>query len=176
MYEDKFLKKFMVKEKFFPYALKFTILLGLAIAAPFIHFQAVTGTMVNATLIITTIILGRKEAITIGIFPSLISVVIGLLVPAASLLIPFVIFGNVILVFAVSFIGRENYWKGIIFGSIAKFLFLYISAMVLTEIFEGDAFAGIAATMFSWQQLLTALSGGVVAYAALKILKKAWNE
>ena len=172
MPKEKVLSRFIVKEKFFPYALKFTALLGISVAAPFFHFQAVTGTIVNAALIMALVMLGRKEAITIGIFPSLISVVTGLLVPAVVPLVPFIILSNIILILAVSFIGKENYWKGIIFGSIAKFAFLSISGIILVRVFEWNSLSKIIAMMFSWQQLLTALAGGVVAYGALKILKK----
>jgi hypothetical protein len=172
MAKENILTRFIAKEKFFPYALTFTALLGVSIAAPFLHFQALTGTIVNAVLIISVIMLGRKEAITIGIFPSLISVVVGLLAPAVIPLIPFIIFSNMILIFAVSFIGKENYWKGVVSGSIAKFIFLYAAGIILVKSFEWNSMAKIIAMMFSWQQLLTALSGGIVAYGALKILKK----
>lgn len=171
MYKDKVLKRFMIRENFFSYSLKFTILLGLVIAAPFFHFQAITGTVVNAVLILAVFILGRKEAVTIGIFPSLISVITGLLIPAIFPLVPFIILGNVILVFIVGVLKRESYWKGVIAGSIAKFLLLYISGIILVKIFELGNLTEIIGVMFGWQQLLTALSGGVVAYAALKILK-----
>lgn len=166
------LERFIIKEGFLAYAGKFTILLGLAVVAPFLHFQAVTGTIVNATLIIAVVILGRKEAIMIGIFPSLISIITGLLVPAVVPLIPFIILSNIIFIFIFSFIRKESYWKGVIFGSIAKFLFLSISGIILVKIFEWNSLAKVIAMMFSWQQLLTALSGGIVAYAVLRVLKK----
>jgi len=169
---ENILTRIITKEKFFPYALKFTALLGISVAAPFFHFQAMTGTIVNAVLIIAVIMLGRKEAIMIGIFPSLISVVTGLLVPAVAPLVPFIILSNVILILVVSFLGKENYWKGIIFGSFAKFIFLYGVGIILVKIFEWNSMTKIISMMFSWQQLLTALSGGIVAYGALKILKK----
>lgn len=162
----------MIKENVFSYALKFTILLGISIAAPFLHFQAITGTIVNAALIMAVVMLGRREAVTIGIFPSVISIVTGLLIPAAVPLIPFIIFSNVILIFMFSFFSRENYWKGIFAGSILKFAFLYFSGIILVRIFELSSLAKIINVMFSWQQLLTALSGGLVAYASLKIFKK----
>ncbi|MFH0969771.1 MAG: iron hydrogenase [Patescibacteria group bacterium] len=169
---ENILTRFITKERFFPYALKFTALLGISIAAPFFHFQAITGTIVNAALIVAVVMLGKKEAITIGMFPSLISVVTGLLAPAVAPLIPFIILGNALLIFAFSVLRKESYWKGIVAGSILKFSFLFFAAAILSEIFEGKNFAKIAMTMFSWQQLLTALSGGIVAYGALKILKK----
>lgn len=172
MIKEDILTRVVTREKFFPYTLKFTALLGISVIAPFLHFQAVTGTIVNAMLIIAVVMLGRKEAITIGLFPSLISVVTGLLAPTIIPLIPFIVFSNIILIFAVSFIGKESYWKGVIFGSIAKFAFLYISGIILVKVFEWNSVAKIVAMMFNWQQLLTALSGGIVAYAALKILKK----
>jgi riboflavin transporter len=167
------LTRFMVKENIFAYATKFTILLGLAVTAPFLHFQAITGTIVNAALIIAVVVLGRKEAIMIGIFPSIISIITGLLVPAVIPLIPFIILSNIILIFIFSFIKKESYWKGVVFGSIAKFVFLSISGIILVKVFELNSLAKIIAMMFSWQQLLTALSGGVVAFAVLRVLKKA---
>ena len=172
MIRENILTRIKVKENVFAYATKFTLLLGISIAAPFLHFQAVTGTIVNAVLIIATVILGRKEAFTIGIFPSLISVVTGLLVPAVAPLIPFIILSNIILIYIFSFIGREHYWKGIVWSSVLKFSFLYIAGIVIIKIFEWNSEAKIIAMMFNWQQLATALSGGIVAYAMLKILKK----
>jgi hypothetical protein len=135
---EKILTRPAVKENIFVYAAKFTVLLGLAIAAPFLNFQAVTGTIVNATLIVAVAILGKKEAIAIGIFPSLISIVAGLLVPAAVPLIPFIILSNVILIFVFDFLRKKNYWRGVIFGSILKFSFLYFSGVVLVRIFESN--------------------------------------
>lgn len=173
MLKEKIMDRFLIKESFFAFAGKFTILLGLAIAAPFFHFQAITGTIVNATLIIAAVILGRKEAIMIGIFPSLISMITGLLVPAVIPLIPFIIVSNIILILTFDFLRKRNYWKGIIYGSVAKFLLLSISGIILVKIFEWNSLAKIIAVMFSWQQLLTALSGGIVAYAVLRVLKKA---
>lgn len=172
MIKENILTRAFTKEKVFPYALKFTVLLGILVAAPFLHFQAVTGTMVNAMLIVAVMMLGRKEAITIGIFPSLISVVTGLLAPAVTPLIPFIIFSNIILILTFDALRRKNYWKGIIWGSILKFTFLFLAARVLAFVFAGSAFVKIAAMMFSWQQLLTALSGGIVAYVTLKTLKR----
>ena len=172
MIKENVITRFITKENIFPYALKFTALLGISIAAPFFHFQAVTGTIVNATLIIAAVVLGKKEAIAIGIFPSIISIITGLLVPSAIPLVPFIIIGNVILILTFSFFKKNNYWKGIILGSVSKFLFLCVAGFIVSKIFESSVLVKISMTMFSWQQLLTALSGGIVAYVALRIIKK----
>ena len=172
MIKEKIINQFIVKEKIFPYALKLTAILGIVSIAPFLHFQAVTGTIVNAMLIVAVVILGRKEATVVGIFPSLISLAAGFLVPAAALLVPFIIISNIILIFAFDVFRRDVYWKGIVWGSILKFSFLYFSGIILVKFFELNDLAKIIAMMFSWQQLATALSGGVVAYAVLKISKR----
>lgn len=172
MIKEKVLTRFIVKENFLLYILQFTILLGISVATPFFHFQAVTGTIVNATLIIAAVILGKKEAIAIGIFPSVISIITGLLIPAVVPLVPFIILGNIILILTFGFLKENNYWKGIIWGGVSKFLFLYLAGFIVAKIFESSVLAKIAMTMFSWQQLLTALSGGIVAYALLKIFRK----
>ena len=172
MAKEKVLSRVIVKEKFFSYALKFTALLGISVAAPFFHFQAITGTIVNAALIMAVVMLGKKEAITIGIFPSLISIITGLLVPAAQPLVPFIILSNIILILAFDFFRRGNHWKGIVWGSVLKFSFLFASGIFLVRVLEWNSMSKIIAMMFSWQQLLTALAGGVVAYGTLKILKK----
>lgn len=172
MIREKVLAKLTIKEDIFPYALKLTSLLGISIAAPFFHFQAVTGTIVNAALILAVVMLGRREAIVVGIFPSIISIVAGLLAPAAQSLIPFIIISNIVLILTFDIFRKKNYWKGIIAGSILKFAFLYFFGMVLVKIFDLNELVKIISVMFSWQQLLTALSGGVVAYVVLKIFKK----
>lgn len=173
MIKENVLTSFIAKEKFFPYALKFTALLGVSVMAPFVGSQPITGTIVNAVLIVAAVILGKKEAITIGTFPSLMSVVTGLLIPAVVPLIPFIILSNIILILAFDIFRRKNYWKGVIYGSIAKFVSLSISGIILVKFFEWNSMSKIIAMMFSWQQLITAISGGIVAYGMLKILKKA---
>lgn len=172
MIREKVMVLAISKESASAYLMKFTALLGISVISPFLHFQAVTGTVVNAVLIITAVILGKREAVTIGIFPSLISIVAGFLSPVAIPLIPFIVIGNALMIFLFSFLYKESYWKGMISGSLLKFSFLYLSGVFLLDFFKGNNFDNIVSAMFSWQQLLTALSGGIVAYATLKILKK----
>lgn len=172
MIKEKTISQFIFREKIFSYAFKLVLLLGVVSIAPFFNFQAVTGTIVNAILIIALIMLGRKEAIMIGIFPSIFSIVFGILSPVVLPLIPFIIVSNIVLILTLDILRKNSYWKGVIWGSILKFLLLYFSGIILVNFFELNDLAKIIAMMFSWQQLATAFSGGIVAYAVLRILKR----
>jgi len=74
------------------------LLLGIAIAAPMIfNQQLITGTIVNATIIVGVCLLGPTNALLIGLLPSSVALATGVLSPALAPMIPFIIVGNTIL-------------------------------------------------------------------------------
>ena len=150
------------KEKIFVLS-QFIILIGIATAAPLFHSQPITGSIVNATLFIAVVLLGVKSAILIGLVPSLIALSTGLLSPVLAPMIPFIMTGNAVLILVFNYLRNKNYWLAIISASFIKFLLLFS--------FSREISSAIA-VMMSWPQLLTALSGGLIAYLFLKAVKK----
>ena len=151
--------------------IKFALLLGLAVSAPFLHYQAVTGSIVNAVLFIAVAVLGVRGALLLCLIPSVISLAIGLLPPILAPMIPFIIFGNAILVVTFNFLRKKNYWLGVISAAVLKFIFLALVSYIFVNLFFQGNVASEIAAMFVWPQLLTALAGGVIAYIFLKSIK-----
>jgi len=150
----------------------FALLLSLAVFAPLLKFQLVSGSLVNAVLFISTVILGLEGALLICLIPSLIALGIGLLPAALAPMVPFIVTSNAILVLTFNFLRKRNYWLGIISASFVKFLFLFGASSLMMELFSKKEIAVKAASMMSWPQLFTALSGGIIAYFILRAAKK----
>ena len=151
---------------------RFVLLLSIAIIAPLIRQQAITGTIVNAALFISAVFLGRRGAVLIALVPSIFSLSVGLLPAVLAPMIPFIMTGNIILILVFDSLRKKNYWLGIISGSLFKFIFLASISSAVIDLLLKKEIAPQVAIMMSWPQLLTALSGGVIAYLFLRFLNK----
>jgi hypothetical protein len=153
--------------------LTLTVLLAAAIAAPiFFKQQLITGTIVNATLILAVALLGARDGLIVGLLPSSVALATGLLSPLLAPMIPFIIMGNAILVLAFAYLSKLNFWAGAIAGSVLKFAFLYGTSTVVIGLLINKQVAPAVSQMLSWLQLVTALAGSIAAFAILKGLKK----
>ena len=153
--------------------LTLSVLIGIAVAAPLlIKQQLITGTIVNATLILGTARLGARDGLLIGLLPSSIALATGLLSPVLAPMIPFIIVGNAILVLTFSYLKNLNYWVGAAAGSLFKFAFLYGTSNIVVGLLINKQAAPAVANMMSWMQLVTALAGGIVAFGVIKALGK----
>lgn len=169
MYKTKVLT---IKKEIIFSLLQFVALIGIAVVAPTLGNQAITGPIVNATLFIAVMLLNAQSAILVGLLPSVIALSVGLLPLVLSPMIPFIMIGNTILILVFNFLRKKNYWIGIIWASILKFCLLFISSLVVTNLIIKKEIVSQVATIMSWPQLLTALGGGIVAYIFLKSAKK----
>lgn len=152
--------------------LRFIALLSVALLAPALGVQALTGTLVNATLFIAAVLLGVPGAILIGIIPSAVSAMTGLLPAAILPMVPFIILSNVLLIVTFSALRRKSYWTGVALASAIKFVFLSGVSSLVIGYFVPEKIADKIALMMSYPQLFTALSGGILAYFVLGIIKK----
>jgi hypothetical protein len=150
----------------------FGALLGIAFLAPLAGQQAITGSVINAVLFVSTALLGIQAGILIGLIPGAVSVMTGLLPLALAPMVPFIVISNAILVVIFSQFRNKNYWLGIASASILKYLFLFTVSSTVIDIFLKKETAYKAALMMSWPQLATALTGGIIAYFILKSWKK----
>jgi len=152
--------------------LTFAALLGIATAAPLIGNQFITGSIVNATLLIAVALLGMRDGILIGLIPSSIALATGLLPAVLAPQIPFIILGNAILVVTFGYLRHINYWLGVVSGSVLKFAFLFGTSSIVANLLINEQLAGKVAVMMSWPQLVTALAGGLLAYGFLRGTRK----
>lgn len=147
-------------------------LLSLSLVLPIIPAQFVSGPLVNAMLIIATVVLGRKSAIMIAIIPSPIALLTGVLPFVLAPMVPLIIISNIILIFGFDLLYRKNFWSGLGLGAGVKFLWLFAASQVLNQYVLSNSLPGKVLVMMSYPQLLTALLGGVIAFAFLKTIKK----
>ena len=149
----------------------FALFFSVALFAPVIGLQAVTGPLVNAILFLAVILIGLREAVLIALLPSVVAVSVGLLPAVMIPMVPLIIIGNVILVVVFNYF-HKDFWKGVLLAAYFKFLFLFASSIVVTNFFTTGVVAQQASVMMSWPQLATALAGGLIAYALLSLSKK----
>ncbi len=139
----------------------------------------ITGTLVNALLIVSV----RTCGVWPGVFVSAFSPVMAKLVGIGPLwsLIPFIALGNITLVLVWYFLGKglrgQKYLAAAVpltAGALAKAAVLYLGvvrlAVPLLKLPQPQAAA--ISGMFSLPQLITALLGGIVALPICAVLKK----
>jgi riboflavin transporter len=144
-------------------SMKFIALLGVSVLAPFFGQQMITGTIVNAVLFITTIVLGIKAGFLVAIIPSLIAFSIGTLPMPLTPMIPYIIISNVLLILIFSGLKNKNYWLAIGTASFLKFIFLFSTSSIVLDLVIKKEIAQNILIMMSYPQLLTALAGGFLA-------------
>jgi len=126
--------------------------------------QLVTGSIVNALLFIAASRLPLANVFFVAVLPSSVALLRGLLPAPMAMLIPYIIFSNLLLVSAFSFL-KKTPLIGVLTGSFIKFAFLYSITLLVAGKLSGPLVA-----MFQWPQLITALIGGFIALSVLKLL------
>jgi hypothetical protein len=87
-------------------------------------------------------------------------------------------FSNAILVLSIDQVyfrlknNTNAYFSGLLLGAFLKFIFLYFSISVVTDLLIKQELAAKVAQLFSWTQFVTALTGGLLAFAFLRWLKR----
>jgi len=158
------------KEKIFS-LVWFITLLVITIAAPLMHNQAITGPLVNAILFIAVLVLGTKNAIFVGIIPSIVALSVGTLPGPLAPMVPFIMVSNVILIAVFGWLKNKNYWLGVFTASALKFIFLFSTSSVVINLFFEKELSSQIVAMMSWPQFITAFGGGIIAYVFFRIIR-----
>jgi hypothetical protein len=154
-------------------ALFFAIGLAICLVLPaFFHNQWITGPIINATLLLTTVLVGPTEAVLLGLMPSTMAFLGGLLPLPLAPMLPFIMIGNAVMTMTFHYARSTNFWGAIGLAALLKFAFLHGSVVFLLSRLLDSGLTAKLAVMMSWPQLFTALIGGVIAFAFLKPLKK----
>ncbi|MEK7611499.1 MAG: hypothetical protein AAB486_03975 [Patescibacteria group bacterium] len=157
--------------------LAFTFLAILSFAAPFLlsSSQPVTGTIVNAALFLSAVILPTRLFLPLLVLPSIATVTRGLvfgpLTPFLIYFLPFIWLGNGVLVLSFKKIyGRLGYFPGVISAAVFKSLLLFLCAQVYYHLHLVPA---VFITTMGGLQIITAIFGGLLVYP---LVKKIINE
>lgn len=155
------------------------LVVSQAVTAP-LGNTLVTGSIVNLILIVSAVSGGALTGVTVAFVSPIMAKLFG--IGPLWGLIPFIMLGNVAIVFAwhiiVRFVKLPEHIKNIIAaicGAVLKFLILYlgivrIAVPLLLHLPEKQASAISAA--FSFSQLITAAIGGAVACIVIPILNR----
>lgn len=154
--------------------------------------QLVTGTLVNCVLAVTVLLVGMSSGITIALISPVCAFLFGI-APNFITVLP-IMLGNLAY---VAILSRANHTPprrqvAVLLGAaIAKFAVLYLLVVQLICGVASPALLGqkigdavllappmlkMLPTMFSWPQLITALTGGVIALLIFPTVKKALHK
>lgn len=150
----------------------FFIFLAGIMLAPLFPNQFISGPMVNAILFIVTVMLGLRSGLIFSFVPSVIALIGGLLPVFLVPFIPFIMLSNIIMVSVFHNLRLKNIKLAIVVSAILKFIFLAVASKLFFEFFLNSTMSQTIAYMMSWNQLYSALLGGIIAYTFLKIIKR----
>lgn len=153
-------------------ATQFIAIVGIATIVPLFHQQAITGPIVNATLFVAALMLGSRLAIFVGLIPSVIALSVGTLPAPLAPMVPYIMLSNALLILSFGALREKNYWMAVAVASFLKFAFLFASSSVVIGLLMKQELAQSVAAMMSYPQFLTALLGGVLAYAFVNVSRK----
>lgn len=156
--------------------------------------QLVTGSCVNCALAVAVLYSGMGSSVAIALVSPVCAFLLGI-APNVITVLP-IMMGNVCYVVLLRLICGEGrpFWRqpvGLAVAATVKFGVLYLLVVKLICGMAADALLGqkigntvvLAApmlkmlpAMFSWPQLVTALSGGVIALAITPVLHKALHK
>lgn len=147
-------------------------LLAVITLAPLIGNQYITGTIVNAGLLISAAVFGFSSTLVLCFLPSLIALASGTLPAVLAPMIPFIILGNILLVYTFNLLRKNNYWVGLISAALLKFSLLFFASNMIIDLFIKKQVAVKIAIMMGYPQLITALLGGAVAFFVINKLER----
>ena len=143
------------------------ILLAVALVFQFVKMgQLVTGSGINAALIVAAQICGLPWAAAIGAITPFMSVVLGVNPPALIPVVPFIVAGNILYVAVYSILKTKGKIMGVGFAALLKFGLLYSAVNYFVAVKPPIKVA------LSFPQLFTALIGGAVALIIIQVLNR----
>lgn len=132
-----------------------------------IHQQAITGPIINAVLLLSSLLLGPSTAMMIGLIPSVVALSRGLLPAPLAPVVPFIMISNALYIFVFSQLKEKSFAGAVAAASIIKFSLLHFVSQFLLASLLPSKFLTPAANMMSWPQLVTALAGGFIAWVII---------
>ncbi|GAB4113170.1 MAG: hypothetical protein Kow00103_04610 [Candidatus Caldatribacteriota bacterium] len=147
------------------------ILLALALVFQMGGFpQLITGPGINAILFLSALSVGWSGGILIGICTPIVAAMRGILPPPLTPLIPFIALGNGVLVILFFWLQKKNKFLGVIIASTIKFLILVTAVNLLVQVPDK------VAQIMSFPQLITAVTGGLIALLIAQAIKSSGLE
>ncbi len=148
------------------------ILLAAALAIQAFRLPTyVTGPAVNAVLLVGAVHPGMPGGILIGSLTPWAALGLGILNPVAAPLVPVIMTANAVFVAVFGIMRNRSIYLAALTAAAAKYLVFYISINCLLGLF-GIRIPSPLLAAFQLPQLFTALIGGGLGVAAIRILEK----
>ena len=139
------------------------------ITLPGLGSTFIIGSLVNASLAVSSVVVGLWGGIMISVIAPIIAFIQQHI--AFVWMIPIVAAGNLVLVILYGGFYKKNKWTAIGLSSFIKAVVLYLLVKTATSIVMiPEPAAKTMSLMFSWPQFVTAAAGGLLASIVLKIL------
>ena len=146
--------------------------------------QPFTGPLINAMLILTTLVLQPAAGVIVGALTPTVALLRGQLPPVLLPMVPFIMTANALLVFSFALIknllkhfAQEksilfsiNVWLALTAAAFLKFAWLYFSARLVLPLLLGIHLPKPFIAMMAFPQFLTAFTGGVLAMVIYSLL------
>lgn len=156
--------------------------------------QLITGTFVNCVLAVAALYAGYGSSITIALISPVCAFLLGI-APNFITVLPIMV-GNVCYVVLLRRIvgSGKPFWKqpvGLAAAALTKFGILYVLVVKVicgvaagallgqklgSTVLLAEPMLKMLPTMFTWPQLVTALSGGIIALLITPVLRKALHK
>lgn len=148
------------------------ILLALTLIFQFLKLpQLITGSIVNAMLLIAAGTVSIWSGITIGLLTPVIAFLTGIM--GFPLMIPFIMAGNAL--YVMLFAIQKNKTIGMIAGATLKFIWLALSVKYIIQLFGIKVPLKIVQA-FTLPQLITAIIGGILAIIIIALLENYFKK
>ncbi len=140
--------------------------------------QFITGPLVNTILLIATLYVSLPSGLLIAVLSPLLAFLIAPspIMQVVPLMIPIIMLGNATLILPAWLLRKKSLIIGLLLGSLVKAGLLWAGIAFVIIPFFGNALKPpqktALAAMFSYNQLITALIGSLIAYLILLRLKK----
>ena len=158
------------------------LFLVLALLIPSIGLpQPITGSLVNALLLLAVETSGLGTALVVGMITPMVALLHGVLPLPLLVMIPFIAVGNATLASVHYALRPRGRWLALAAAAATKFMVLFAAvtwlvARPLNLMIGGSAQLVALPTpfgqMMSWPQLGTALSGGLIAFGVLWLAER----
>lgn len=157
--------------------------------------QLISGSFVNCVLAVTTLMVGFSGGLILALISPVCAFLLGI-APNFITVAPIMVGNSLYVLLLWLFLGKglKPLWKqpvALITAAAAKFLVLYLLVVQVVCGMASGALLGkklgsivvlappmlqMLPAMFSWMQLVTALTGGALAIALVNVLKKALHR
>jgi hypothetical protein len=143
-------------------------MLALALVAQSLHLpQLITGSVINAVLLVAAVLLGPWGGALIGLLTPVTALLLGQLAPVLAPAIPFIMAGNAVLCLLFGYGRIVNVYLAVVAAAVAKFTLLSAAVLYIINV------PGPVSIALRLPQLATALIGGAVSLLVLEALASA---